>query len=181
MARIRTRPVLLRLLATAGLVGALSFGCAAGTGDAGPSLAKVTTGPEERSSAQASPPESTLTYKGRTVTGGLGAYCWSGPSGGQCVDGAADLPEEALKVPLGATPTFDYGGDRLTTIRAATRLAEQSSRMDADETRNLRVRDRRKSKALIDLAGLSAGDYVIEVFVRVSQGDVSYYFRVVVE
>ncbi len=97
------------------LIGAFSSGCGTTRVPASPD------GPEPTEKVEATeplggadgslPPESTLSYGGERVVGGLGTYCWSSASVGQCGDtvGIA-VRDGALTVPAGSTLTFVYGG-----------------------------------------------------------------------
>ena len=159
-------------------------GCGQGAGE-GPS------GPK--------PPDSTLTVGNRSVSGMLGSYCWTSPSGATCAD-AAGIPvppeEEALFVPAGSVMVFDFGGSRRPTLVKAVayplgRGNELSGRRrggflvpskgrSALATENLGVR-RGGDRTEIP-AELPVGKYVVELFVRVPGGnDASYYFRVAVD
>ena len=145
------------------------------------------------------PPESTLAYDGRTVTGEIGSYCWS--SAGlppTCAD-TAGIPvaheQQMLTVPTGSMLMFDYGGRRRPdSVEAGAYPLEQEQRWldGADGTRLMRPRWGRSALAMQDLgvrregdrthirAELSPGEYAIEVSVLVPKGDASYYFRVAV-
>ena len=92
--------------------------CAAGQGSAGPTIAEETTShnAEETTVLQGGgdlrrPPESTLSYGGREVTGSLGSYCWSYGSSGVCADTAGQPPpkRKTLTVPSGSEMVFRYG------------------------------------------------------------------------
>jgi hypothetical protein len=159
-------------------------GCGQGAGE-GPS------GPK--------PPDSTLTLGNRSVSGVLGSYCWTSPSGATCAD-AAGIPvppeEEALAVPAGSVMVFDFGGSRRpTSVKAVAyplgRGNELSGRRrggflvpsegrSALATEDLKVR--REGDRTEIPAELPVGEYVVELFVRVTRGnDATYYFRVAVE
>jgi hypothetical protein len=149
------------------------------------------------------PPDSTLVLGKHTVTGVLGSYCWESASGAteavaRCVDAAGILvpaEDEALIVPRDWVLVFDYGGrGRPTSVDAGAYPLdrEKGSLTDPDggallepgegrptlESEDLRV-NRLGDRSQIPVT-LAAGEYIIEVSVRVSEGDATYYFRVVV-
>lgn len=96
------------------LVGMLGPGC--GAGDSGSPETTADSTPSGGSDG-ARPPESTLSYGGETVVGGLGTYCWTSASVSQCVDAVGvTVRDETLTVPAGSTLTFAYGGDRLDSL-----------------------------------------------------------------
>jgi hypothetical protein len=147
------------------------------------------------------PPDSTLACGRRTVTGELGSYCWSSPGlPATCADAAGiPLPREqqTLTVPTGSVPMFDYGGQgSLDSVEARAYPLGQEKRLlpGPDGTHLMRPKGERSMLATEDLrarreegdrvaipAELSSGEYVVEVLVRVAEGDASYYFRVAVE
>ncbi len=128
-------------------------GCGQGAGE-GPS------GPK--------PPDSTLTLGNRSVSGVLGSYCWTSPSGATCAD-AAGIP----------VPPEEGWGNELSGRRRGGFLVPSEGR-SALATEDLGVR-RENDRTEIP-AELPVGEYVVELFVRVPGGnDASYYFRVAVE
>lgn len=138
------------------------------------------------------PPGSTLSYRGETVEGGLGTYCWLMGGSGGCADAfAVILGEETLDAPAGATLSFVYRGKALDSLSVA---AYRAGREDAGGGRedgeflppykgggvkDLRVR-RSGTRARI-VADLPPGEYVLDVFARMPQGDASYGFRLILE
>src|SRR5829696_10236042 len=103
--------------------------CAAGQGSAGPTIAEETTShnAEETTVLQGGcdlrrPPDSTLSYGGREVTGSLGSYCWSYRRTNECVDVAGmtvSSKQNTLTVPPGSKMVFRYGGQRSpNTVKA---------------------------------------------------------------
>ncbi len=145
------------------------------------------------------PPDSTLTFGNRSVSGVLGSYCWTSPSGATCAD-AAGIPvppeEQALAVPAGSVMIFDFGGSRRpTSVRAVAYPLGRGNELSGSRqggflvpsegrlalaTENLKVR--RKGVRTEIPSELPVGKYVVELFVRVSGGnDASYYFRIAVE
>ena len=147
------------------------------------------------------PPQSTLSFKGRTVTGEIGSYCWSSPgTPATCAD-AAGIPvareQQTLTVLTGPALMFDYGGEGWPdSVEARAYPLEQEKRwlpgpegtslMRPEEgrsvlaTEDLRVRREMGDRTAIP-AELSSGEYVVEVLVGVPEGDASYYFRVNVQ
>ena len=126
----------------------------------------------------ARPPKSTLSYGTKTVTGVLGTFCWQSDTVGTCLDAAGvPVPDETktLSVPAGAVMVFDYGGRSLNAMRAAAYPLRREEQV-GEEARTLRrLRNTERTEIL---AELTAGEYVVEVFVRVPEGDASYYFRI---
>ncbi|MDQ3863087.1 MAG: hypothetical protein M3317_06250 [Actinomycetota bacterium] len=150
------------------------------------------------------PPESTLTLGRRTETGLLGSYCWESLSGATeafagCTD-VAGIPippeEEALTVPRDWVSVFDYGGRRLAWVKArAYRFDREKESLpgpdggaflvpsegrSASETEELRINRLGLGDRVQFQVELPEGQYVVEVSVRVPEGDAAYYFRVVV-
>jgi hypothetical protein len=116
----------------------------------------------------------------------------------RCAEAAViPLPpeDEALSVPRGWVLVFDYGGrgwsasvdvgaypldrgnDSLSGPERGTHLVQSRGRT-ALEAKELRV-SRLGERVQIPVK-LAAGEYVVEVSVRVPEGDAAYYFRVVV-
>jgi hypothetical protein len=102
--------------------------------------------------------------------------------------------DEALTVPRGWVVVFDYGGrGRPASVDTGTYLLGRGSELrdtpsglflsptegrSASETEELRVSPL-GDRAQIPV-GLPEGEYVVEISVRVPEGDTAYYFRVVV-
>ncbi len=150
----------------------------------------------------ARPPRSTLFYRGDTITGALGTYCWTQtPSGddtlfsGGCVDKVGvPVSEETLTVSTGSTLTFTYGGTKLNSLSVSAHRIGQGNHLEKVAGGSVLVPDEgSKGNATIRLqihrsgnrahvaAELPAGNYVVAAFVRVPQGDAVYGFHVVVE
>jgi hypothetical protein len=131
------------------------------------------------------PPDSTLTHGGRDVKGMLGSYCFSGKSGGTCVDTSWPLipsKQKTLTVPPDSEMVFRYGGqDPPKTVEARAyslmKLQEKIPAMRPDSS--LEAQGSGVQRTIP--AKLPPGEYVLEVFVTVQQGDPSYYFRIMVE
>ena len=132
--------------------------------------------------SDAGPPDSTLGYGDRAVTGVVGSYCWSSGSSASCVDGGyspAFGKGKHLAVPVGSEMVFDYGGEGPPgAVRAGAEPLGPGGE-PAGPSRRLNIGG--SGGRVPILAELPAGDYVVDVFVRVPEGDASYYFRVIVE
>lgn len=155
--------------------------------------ATESTAPAEESNA---PPDSTLSYAGRSVMGGLGSFCW-GPNR-LCVSGpGVSIPKKrhTLVIPTGSTLEFDFGGkEHLTSIAARAYpldrgnvvseigggrvLSPAEGRSDL-VSEDLQVH-RQGGNFLIPI-DLPAGEYVVEIFVKVPKRDATYFFRVLAQ
>jgi hypothetical protein len=185
-------------------VGITSTVCTRDVGEVspGPDAPNRTTENEAPSSATR-PPDGVLILGKHTVTGVLGSYCWEAASGttetGSICADAAGIPappeDEALTVPRGWVLVFDYGGrgwsasvdadayplDRGKVSLPGPDRGDPSGRGEgrsALEAKDLRV-SRLGERVQIPVK-LAAGEYVIQVSVRVPEGDAAYYFRIVV-
>jgi len=185
-------------------VGIALTGCARDVREAptDPEAPNPTTTSETPSSTT-KPPDGVLILGKHMVTGVLGSYCWEPASGAteavsRCAY-AAGIPvppeDEALTVPRGWVLVFDYGRrgwsssvdvgaypldrgkDSLPDLHRGAPLV-QSERRRALEAKDLR--GSRLGKRVQIPVKLAAGEYVVEVSVRVPEGDAAYYFRVVV-
>ena len=158
----------------------------------------------EAFSVATKPPDSTLILGKHTATALLGSYCWQSASGAteagvSSVDVAGILvpaEDEALIVPRNWVLVFDYGGKGCPTSvdASAYPLARKKGSLPGPDGGALLVesgggRPTLKSEDLrVNSLGdrsqipvkLAAGKYIIEVSVRVLEGDDTYYFRVVV-
>ena len=186
-------------------VGIASTGCARDVREAptDPEAPNPTT-TNETPSNTTKPPDSVLILGKHMVTGVLGSYCWESASGGTetvsiCAD-VAGIPvppdDEALTVPRGWVLVFNYGwrGWSASVNVGAYPLDRQGKaslsgphrgapsvrgeRRRALEAKDLRV-SRLGERVQIPVK-LAAGEYVVEVSVRVPEGDAAYYSRVVV-
>lgn len=153
-----------------------------------------TSGPDN--SAEASddlpgpePPDATLSFGERTVTGSLGSYCWSLG----CLDAAFPADEsgalippntDTLVVPAGSEMVFDFGDWRSSSVGATAYPLDQG---DSPSTGPEERQGMPKGKRLrVEGAGgetrisgdLPPGAYLVDVFVLVEQGDVSYSYNV---
>jgi hypothetical protein len=185
------------------LVGVFLSGCRAAPGTGARDGSERTDGSERSDGASGSrPPRSTLSYGGETVTGALGTYCWTQtPSGddtlfsGGCVDTVGvPVSEETLTVPAGSTLTFAYGGKKLDSLSVSAHRIGQKNHLEkvaggsvlvpnegGKGYRTIRLQIHRFGDRAHVAAELPAGEYVVAAFVRVSQGDAVYGFRVAVE
>ena len=185
-------PFLIVLMAAvAGCAGAGGPGAAQGTGgsgDAASSNQPTSSEPTVVPRSDAEPPSSTLGFGDRAVAGVLGSYCWSSEVSPQssiatCVDGAYPLvpgEEKTLAVPAGSGMVFDYGGEAPPDEVRAEAEPLGPDGEPTGSSRPLATDGSAGGRATIP-AELPAGDYVVDVFVRVPEGDASYYFRVAVE
>ena len=144
---------------------------------------KTTLGdrPENKIVRDNRPPDSILTYNGRTIKGELGTYCWSSDGSGVCADSALSLTMtgEMLEVPAGAKMVFEYGGKPVTRILFTTYPVRNGQIVYPNgERRLLEVKGRSKVEVPVKLP---PGEYFLDVFVQVPQGDASYSFGVVVQ
>ncbi len=185
-------------------VGIASTGCARDVREVptDPEAPNHTT-TSEAHSGTTKPPDGVLILGKHMVTGVLGSYCWeSSSSASESVSRCADAtgnpvpPEdEALTVPRGWVLVFDYGGRGWSaSVDVGAYPLERgkgspsgshrgaplvrSEGRSALEAKNLRV-SRLGERVQIPVK-LAAGEYVVEVSVRVPEGDAAYYFRVVV-
>jgi hypothetical protein len=133
------------------------------------------------------PSKSTLSFGGRTMTGLLGTYCWTRTTGeesesvSQCVDAASvPAPDEGktLRVPAGSLMIFDYGGNGYpqSVGAGAWPVVQEKVSREAEHLQTRRSGDQTEIPA-----ALPAGEYVVDVFVTVAEGDASYSFRDAVE
>jgi len=130
------------------------------------------------------PPDSTLSDGGREVKGTLGSYCWSSGNSGTCVDSIGPPiggKQETLTVPPGSEMVFRYGGKSPPkTVEAGAYSLNKLKK--AGVVRPDRALEAQGSGVQRTIpAELPPGEYVLDVFVKVQQGDASYYFRIMVE
>jgi hypothetical protein len=127
----------------------------------------------------------------RDLRRGLGSYCWVRGGGGGCADAFATiLGEETLEAPAGATLSFAYRGKAQDSLSVTAFRAGREGRGGGREdeflppswrkgAEDLRVR-RSGTRARI-VADLLPGEYVLDVFARMPQGDASYEFRLILK
>lgn len=128
------------------------------------------------------------------MVGALGTHCWTSASVGQYVDAVGvAVRDEALTVPAGSTLTFVYRGDRLDALGVTAyrvgrgnhleRIGGGVPLLDSRESGRgmIQLTARRSGNRARVTAELPAGEYVLDAFVTVPQGDASYGFRVTVE
>jgi hypothetical protein len=130
------------------------------------------------------PPDSTLSYGGREVRGTLGSYCWSSSGSFECADSFGPplgAKQETLAVPPDSEMVFRYGGQNppKTVEAGAYSLDKLKKAGVVRPERSLKAHGMGVQRTIP--AELPPGEYVLEVFVKVRQGDASYYFRTMVE
>ena len=130
------------------------------------------------------PPDSTLSDGGREVKGTLGSYCWSSGNSGTCVDSIGPPiggKQETLTVPPGSEMVFRYRGKSppKTVEAGAYSLNKLKKAGVVRPDRALKAQGSGVQRTIP--AELPPGEYILEVFVKVQQGDASYYFRIMVE
>lgn len=191
----RRSPLKLLLLSVAFAV--FILGCAAATGPDDTGGGETSEPRREDSALQTTmmfpePPGSTLSYGGETVEGGLGSYCWLMGGSGGCADAFATiLGEETLEAPAGATLSFAYRGKALDSLSvAAYRAGREGGGGDPEDNQFLppsrggKAKDlpvRRSGTRARIVADLPPGEYVLDVFARMPEGDASYGFRLNLE
>jgi hypothetical protein len=132
------------------------------------------------------PPDSTLSYGGQEVRGSLGSFCWMYGNRGLCADTMFITPprKRTLTVPSGSEMVFRYGGQRAPKtvgIHASALGKKGTSTASADPklSRSLKAHGSGVERTIP--VELPSGEYIVSVFVTESQGDATYYFRVMVE
>ena len=198
----------MNLLRTLVLVFVLA-GCAAGKGDgAGSTTIVQETATHSAAHGETTmlageeglpqPPDSTLSYGGREVTGALGTYCWdfsggsSASAGSGCVD-MFDVPippkQQTLTVPSGSEMVFRYGRqaspNRKTVEAEAYRLNKLHKNAQDVRPPHRSLQAHGSGVEWTISAGLPPGEYVVGVFFEeegsAGQHQVNYYFRIMVE
>jgi hypothetical protein len=187
----------------------LLAGCAAGRGN---SAGSTTTVQESTTHSAAheettvlageeelpQPPDSTLSYGGREVTGTLGTYCWdfssgsSASAGSGCVD-MFDVPippkQQTLTVPSGSEMVFRYGGQASPNRKTVEAKAYPLNKLHKNAQdvrpphRSLQAHGSGVERTIS--AELPPGEYVVGVFFEeegsADQHQVNYFFRIMVE
>lgn len=143
--------------------------------------------------AAGEPPGGTLSSEGRTVTGLVGSYCWYS----RCVDGGFTVDEAGFRVPpgkkalavdAGSGMIFGFEGRDPSSVRAEAYplnpATDPSSPGDARPLRPEQGATGRKlrvggadERTRISV-NLPPGEYVVDVFAQVPQGDATYAFHV---
>jgi hypothetical protein len=172
----------------------LLAGCAAGRGDAGRTLAEDATTAngtaettiQQEAGGRMRPPDSTLSYGEQEVRGTLGSYCWSLRSSSLCADTFFLVPprKKTLTVPSGSEMVFRYGGQRPPKKVGAgasplSKHGTSTASPDLNRSRSLKTHGSGVERTIP--VELPPGEYVVDVFVTVQQGDAVYYFRVMVK
>jgi hypothetical protein len=187
----------MKAVATLVLV-ALLAGCAAERGDGAGSATtqeeptasstEETTVYKEETTAlgPAEPPDSTLSYDRRQVKGALGSFCWFSGNSGACADSIGPTiasKRKTLTVPPHSEMVFRYGWQNPPkTVEAGAyslnKLKNEKPGVVRPD-RSLKAQGSGVQRTIP--AQLRPGEYVVEVSVKVQQGDPSYYFRILVE
>jgi hypothetical protein len=178
----------------------LLAGCAAGQGGTGrtPSEDTTTNSTEETTVYKEEttvlagaeglprPPDSTLRYGGQEVKGTLGSYCWTSGNSGGCADTFFIVParKKTLMVPSDSEMVFRYGGQRPpkkvgATASPISKNGTSSASPDPNRSRSLKAHGSGVERTIP--VELPPGEYVVDVFITVRQGDATYYFRILVE
>ena len=144
--------------------------------------------------ASLEPPGSTLSHDGETVEAGLGGYCWSTDRASSCVDAVGiSLGGEKLTAPPDARLSFAYKGDGLNTVDVTAYEVGpgggKNNRIQrgilvppyADVGEGEQPEVRRSGDRAQIFQRLPAGEYVLDVRVRMPEGDASYGFHLIVE
>lgn len=134
------------------------------------------------------PPGSTLSYGGDKVEAAIGTYCWFAGGSGACVDGAmivdagANSFGDKLVVRSGAAMSFVYKGKKLDSLGTAAhkvgRKGTGNGRMDGGQGS---LKTRLSGTRARIFADLPPGEYVLDAFATMPEGDVSYSFGLVVK
>lgn len=139
----------------------------------------IMSSPTPTDSSDTEPPGSTLSYGGKTVTGVLGSFCWQAKGLALCEDGAFIIDnwsrKKTLVAPSGAALTFAYGGQELDSLEVSVNSADGGDQ----RTKGLRTRPSGTRARIV--ADLPAGEYVVEAFATMPEGDAVYGFGLVVE
>jgi hypothetical protein len=170
----------------------LLAGCAARQGDAGRTKPEETTanGTDETTltgeGGLPRPSDSTLSYGGQEVKGTLGSYCWSTHSSAVCSYAAYPErpPKPTLTVPSGSEMVFRYGGQNppdSVSFGAVPLNKNGTSTASADQTRFRSLKAYGLGVERTIPVELPQGEYIVEVFLKEQQNDVSYFFHVMVE
>jgi hypothetical protein len=172
----------------------LLAGCAAGRGDSASSTTtqEETTAYKEETTVLGGaeglprPPDSTLSYGGREVKGALGTYCWSSGKSGVCADTSFIVParKKTLTVPSGSEVVFRYGGQtppKKLGAAAYPLSKNDTSSASPDPSRSHSLKAYGSGVERTIPVELPPGEYVVDVFITVRQGDATYFFRIMVE
>jgi hypothetical protein len=141
----------------------------------------------EDTTASLGPPETTLAYGGREVRSSAApSFCWSSASGGMCADGLPSAPprNKTLYVPAGSKIVFHYESQsppNKVTAQAAPPNKDKNDpyRLTQGHSRPLEVHGSGVKRTIP--AELPPREYLVFVYVKAPQGEVSYIFRVMVE
>lgn len=84
-----------------------------------------------------------------------------------------------MEVPAGAKMAFDYSGKLVNKIEVAA-YPVQNGKIEYPDGKRRLSEVKAQSKTVIPVK-LPPGEYFLDVFVQVPQGDATYYFGVVVQ
>ena len=163
-------------------------GCAtgeSGTGsedNAGPTVAEEQTTSVGWERDPNKPPPSTLSYGGREVKGTLGSYCWESGGTGMCADAVFLVPtrKRTLAVTSDSDLVFRYGGESPPkTVETTAFPLDKKGGVEQVSHHELKAHGSEVERTIS--VGLPPGEYVLDVFTKVRQGDATYYFRIMVE
>jgi hypothetical protein len=136
----------------------------------------------QESSGWPGPPEITLSYGRREVTGAISASsCW----GGLCSDGLPTVPppKKALSVPSGSEMVLHYGRQRPPN-KLSVRASKLLGRVDASGGglgRHYSLKARGSGVVRTIPVELPPGEYLVSVSITERLGQVPYTFRVIVQ
>jgi len=172
-------------------------GCATGEGGTdseghtGPAVVEEETtsyNPQEETtvldedSSLGKPPDSTLSYGRREVKGTLGSYCWESGGTGVCADTMLLVPtrKRTLAVSSDSELVFRYGRERPPkTVETTAFPLNKKGDVSQRSHHGLNAQGSGVEREIP--VGLPPGEYVLDVFITVRQGDATYYFRIMVE
>ena len=131
-------------------------------------------------------PASTLSYGGETLSGALGANCWTNGYVDTVGIGAST---DELTVPAGSSVTFAYGGRALDSVGVAAYRIGRRNQPEKISGNIVLISGRKGTKPPVlqtgnqvrITVGLPVGRYVVDVFATMPLGDASYGILIAVE